>query len=300
MDVTVLGCGSAVPTQSRHQSGHYLQVNQFAYLIDCGEGTQSRMMEFGCKMMRIRAIFITHAHGDHYFGLPSLLSTMALFAREEPLQIYAPFNLTTILEEMLYQSPEGLPYQIDCQTINSEECKCIYSDSQVEVYTLPLEHSIPCCGYKFVETPKRSKFDTQHPLFHSFSPADLRSLLDGQNVIIEGVPVQPEEVFLKSRPSRSYAYCSDTRPNLGLSEVLSAVDLLYHEATYCSDLQHLAESTFHSTAKEAAEVALRAHAKNLLIGHFSSRYRHLDTQLTEARSVFPNTSLALEGQKYKV
>ncbi len=259
-DITILGSNSASFAYGRHQTAQLLVHNHHYYLIDCGEGTQLQMQLMGLKGNRINNIFISHLHGDHYLGLMGLISTYHLTGRRAPLTVYGPKGLNEIITIQLRYSETVLQYPLSFVEIDSRAHSPIYENERLEVWTLPLEHRIPCCGFLFKE----------------------------------------KEAEESGIPPRSYAFCSDTKYNAGLASLIEGVNLLYHEATFLDELADRAKATFHSTASEAAKIADAAQVGKLLLGHFSSRYKDLQPFLDEAGAIFPNTELAEEGKTIRV
>jgi ribonuclease Z len=299
LQVTILGSGSATPTLRSHPSAQVIQIGSEAYLIDCGEGTQYRLLEMHLRPSRLKGIFITHLHGDHYFGLFGLLTSMSLGQRLEPLHLFGPRGLNDVLTEIFRQSDTRLSYLLHFHEIDAQHPGLIYDTPLFSVSTLPLRHRIPCTGFLF-----REKTGQRNLLKEKISPSmtheQLRALKDGQDVVNERGQVlySHEDYTLPPRPPGSYAYCSDTIFRPDLVPHLLGVSCLYHEATFLDEQAERAQKTFHSTARQAAQLAKEAQVGKLLIGHLSSRYPDSSTFLEEARSVFPQTAMAVEGQTY--
>jgi ribonuclease Z len=300
-ELTILGSASATPMLGRHHTAQVLTVGRELYLIDCGEATQARLMEQRIRFGRINQIFISHLHGDHFFGLFGLLGTLQLQGRTEPLQIFGPAGLDEILTTQLRCSGMGLAYDIDFQLVDTERHQRIFADAQVEVYTLPMRHRIPCCGYLFREQPRRPRL-VKESLPAALTPEQLQALSRSEDLRDEAghVWLRHADVTTPAPPPRAYAYCSDTVYQESLAELVRGVDLLYHECTFLHDMLDRAQQTGHSTARQAGQLARLAQVKQLLIGHFSSRYRDLQPLLTEARREFEPTELALEGLTVQV
>lgn len=300
-EVTILGSSSATPVYNRNPTAQLLNCNEKFYLIDCGEGTQQQLIKFGIKASKIDYIFISHLHGDHYFGLIGLLSTMHLNGRIKAMHIFAPLALREILELQFKHSDTHLRYEIIYHVIETSQSEVIFENGDVLVETIILNHRIPCTGFKFTEKKRLRKLVVEK--------------LEAANVPIEYYPILKRgvdltlpngEVYLNidyttdSATPKSYAYCSDTLMNNSYFEVISGVDTLYHEATFLHEMLDRANETYHTTALQAAEVAIKVNAKKLLIGHFSSRYKTLGPILDEAKTLFENTELALEGNTYQI
>ncbi|WP_373515441.1 ribonuclease Z [Persicitalea sp.] len=300
-EVTILGAGSATPTLSSHASAQAVQVGSDYYLIDCGEGTQYRLLDQKIRPSRLKGIFITHLHGDHYFGLFGLLTSLSLGSRTEDLLLFGPKGLSEILTEVFRQSDTRLSYYLDFQEIDAGNPGLIYDAPSFSVSTLPLRHRIPCTGFLF-----REKIGERNLIKEKLSPdmshEALRTLKSGKDVSGEagGILYSYEEFTTPPPPPRTYAYCSDTIFRPELVPYLKDVDCLYHEATFREDELARANKTHHSTAGQAATLAKEAGVGKLLIGHLSSRYAEVGPSLDEARSIFPDTYLAEEGTTYSV
>jgi len=297
-EVTIIGCGSATPGAGRHPSAQALTHFQDVFLIDCGEGTQDRLKTFDVKWNRINQIFISHLHGDHIFGLPGLLSTFHLNHRERKLQIIAPIGLKEPLELLLNTPGEKLSFEIEWIELGHAGALKVWENERVEVVAVPLDHRIPTYGYIFQEKEHLRKILVDElSKFPLLNHHQLRSLKRGENVTLEdGVVVPFELVTEKQLNTRSYAYWSDTRFHAEYASFLKGVTVLYHEATFLHSLQEKAIITFHSTAKEAAELAHICGASKLLLGHYSSRYAIVHEHEKEAKEVFSNSMAVEEGQ----
>ncbi|WP_439879808.1 ribonuclease Z [Pontibacter sp. MBLB2868] len=300
-ELRILGSSSATPSANRHHTAQILTIGNQYHLIDCGEGTQMQLMLYKIKHQRISSIYISHLHGDHYFGLPGLLSTMHLQGRQAPLHLFGPPGLSEILSLQLKYSGTNLCYKLVFHELDTSSYKKIFEDKQITVHTVPMEHRIPCCGFLFREKQKpRPLIKDKLPAF--LTPPQLVRLKWGEDIQDEqgNVLVQNHEVTMEPKRSRSYAYCSDSRYKPDLLPYLCNLDLLYHEATFTNELRERAEYTFHSTARQAAELAAAAQVNQLIIGHFSVRYKDLTPLLEEAKEVFPQTNLATEGSVFNV
>ncbi len=308
-----MGTASALPTANRYPSAHILTVRERLFLIDCGEGAQMQMRKFGVSFSRIDYIFISHLHGDHLFGLFGLLSTMAMSGRVASLHIYAPQGLQRILNFFMDEFGEGIKYQIEFHPIQCKEPVQIYDSKQVEAFAFPLVHRGETYGFLFRE--KTPQLNVKKHLIepYNLSLYDIARLKEGKDLVRtatftdeSGEIVEYEETFKNSdftylpyKP-RSFAYCTDTLPFKRLSGWIKGADLIYHDSTYTNEYAELAKTTFHSTSEAAACCAREAGAGKLVLGHYSSRYKSLDTMLQEAKDVFPNTSLAKEGMKFEI
>jgi ribonuclease Z len=296
-ELKILGSSAATPSANRHHTAQVLTIGNQLNLIDCGEGTQMQLIRYKVKHQRICNIFISHLHGDHYFGLFGLLSTMHLQQRSSPLNIFGPPGLAELLTLQFKYANTFFCFKINFQDLDASAHKLIYEDKFITVHTLPMEHRISCCGFLFREKPKlRHLVKSQLP--EGLTPAQLVGLQHGQDLLDENGQVWLPNAAVTSPPSRSrsYAYCSDTRYKEDLLPYLEQVDLLYHEATFLDELRERATYTYHSTARQAATLAGKAGVKRLLLGHFSARYKDLTPLLLEAKAIFDNTHLALEGK----
>lgn len=298
---TSLGCASALPTVNRFPSAHVLNVHERLFLIDCGEGCQIQLRRYGFSFLKISEIFISHIHGDHIFGLCGLLSTMSMIGRTAPLFIYAPASFSELLSSFMKFFGSSFQYEIVHVIVSGDEPEIILETKKSEVLSFPLNHRVDCYGYLF-----REKEPMRNVYKHLIEPNkltlyEIARLKEGQDVVREsGQVLINNEFSYKPYVPRSFAYCSDTAPFKALPLFVKDVDLLYHEATFGSDLEAMAAKTLHSTAQQAANCALKASAKKLLIGHFSSRYKSVDKLLDEAREIFPECYIANEGTEFEI
>jgi ribonuclease Z len=300
-ELRILGSSSATPSANRHHTAQVLTIDNQYHLIDCGEGTQMQLMQYKIKHQRICNIYISHLHGDHYFGLPGLLTTMHLQGRPTPLHLFGPPGLSEILSLQFKYSGTNLCFPLIFHELDTTFHKKIFEDKQITVYTIPMEHRVPCCGFLFREKQKsRPLIKEKLPSF--LTPPQLVRLKWGEDILDEQgqVLVYNKDVTMEPKRSRSYAYCSDTRYKPELLPYLRNVDLLYHEATFTDELRERAYYTFHSTTRQAAELASAAQVRHLLLGHFSVRYKDLTPLLVEAQEIFHKTDLAVEGSIFCV
>lgn len=297
----ILGSNSAAPAHNRHQTSQLLIVQNHTFLIDCGEGTQMQLIKYRIKAQKINHIFISHLHGDHYLGLMGLISTMHLQGRSSDLFIYGPPGLAEIITLQLQYSQTVLNYKIRFQELDTAVRKVIFEDAVLSVETIPLNHRIGCAGFLIREKAKKRRI-IKEKLPKDFSLQNILLLKNGEDIFDEdgNIEFRNEEMTLPPRKSRSYAYCSDTKYEENIIEQIKHVDLLYHEATFLSDREDRAMQTFHSTAKQAATIASKAEVGQLLLGHYSIRYRELQPLLDEARAVFENVHLAIEGESIEI
>ncbi len=297
-EVNILGCGSALPTTRHFASSHVLNIREKLFMIDCGEGTQLQLRRSKLKFSRLNHIFISHLHGDHCFGLMGLLSTFDLLGRTAAMHIYAHPDLESILGMQLDYFCKKMDYEVVFHPINPAKVETIYEDRSVSVTTIPLIHRIPTCGFLFSEkkTPDHIKRDMID--YYNIPTYDINRIKNGEDYVLEdGTIIANNRLTTPSTPPRKYAYCSDTLYHRPIIEQVKGIDLLYHEATFADCDLSKAQTTFHSTALQAATIARDADVKQLVIGHFSARYEDEDVLLKEAQSVFSNTILATENLK---
>ena len=293
----ILGNNSAVPAHDRNQTAQLLQLDNQYILIDCGEGTQMQLSRFNIRLGRIKTVLISHLHGDHYFGLIGLISTMHLYHRNDKLTIFAPPGLEEIINLQLRASETTLNFELEFITLDHVGSKVILKEEQFFIEAFPLDHGITCYGFLIKENPKQWRIDkTKIP--EKILIQEIVQLKQGKDVLNPdgSIKYKLEEYTLPPRPSRSYGYCSDTRYNQGIISYIKEVDLLYHEATFADDMKDRAALTLHSTASEAASIASKAGARKLLLGHYSTRYKDLTPLIEEARLVFKESYLSKEGE----
>ena len=297
--LTILGNNSALPAFGRNPTAQVLQTSNEHYLIDCGEGTQMQLTKYKIKKSRIHHIFISHLHGDHYFGLIGLLTSMGLMSRKEDVHLHAPPMLEQIIQMQLNVANTQLPYKIFFHPLGEEGI--IADTHSLSVKAFKVHHRIDCWGFLFREKKNKRSIDAARVKAYEIPASFYDQLQKGVNYINKkGTIIPNEEVTIEGPVAKSYAYCADTLFNPELAEKISGVDLLYHETTYLHDLEERAADRFHSTTRQAGEIAKKGAVKKLLIGHFSSKYEFLDEFLTETTAVFPNTELALEGTCYRI
>lgn len=296
LSVHILGCGSALPTTKHNPSAQALTLRGKVYLVDCGEGTQLQIRRQGLHFGRIHTIFISHLHGDHCFGLPGLLSTLSMLGRTGELHIHGPEGLTEYIDAHRKSFLAECSYEIITHEHDYRKSEVIHEDPSLCVRSLPLSHRIPTMGFLFEERCAARHLDKPAVDFYQIPRCCYPAILLGESYTAQDGSIIPNNRLTKpGRIPRRYAYCSDTEYFPNLIEQVRGVDLLYHEATFGEDLRARLATTAHSTAREAATIALKAEVKRLLIGHYSSRYTDVTPLLDEARSVFPNTTAAQEG-----
>lgn len=299
--VTILGCGSALPTRINYPSSQLLELRDKQFLIDCGEGCQIRMRQYAVKTNRLNHIFISHLHGDHCFGLIGLLSSFGMLDRTADMHIHAHPDLEKILCAQLDYFCEGMPYKVFFEPINPSRHELVYEDRSVEVYSIPLKHRVPCCGYLFAEKERERHIIREMIDAYQVPIREIARIKQGADFVTEdGRVISNERLTTPASPAIRYAYCSDTAYSEKIIPWIEGVDCLYHEATFDSSLLPRAKETMHSTALQAAEIARMARVRQLIIGHFSARYTNQQLLLDEARSVFEATTLAKDGGVYKI
>ncbi|MBX2876467.1 MAG: ribonuclease Z [Saprospiraceae bacterium] len=299
-EVQLLGTNSALPAFGRHPTSQILSIQKYKYLIDCGEGTQMRFQKFGVKPGRMNQIFISHLHGDHFYGLIGLLTTLGLIGRKRPLDIFGPDGLEEIIRVQTKYAGGDPPFSIQFHTIDTEKHQLIFENNHITVHSIPLDHRVPTSGFLFREKPKErkmigSKIEEYQIPFRAIPAikkgADFTNA-DGQRIANALLTEDPS-------PPRSYAYCSDTRYKEDIIPLIEGADMLYHESTFQEDLVAKTIPTGHSTALQAAQIAKRAKVGRLILGHFSSRYENINSFAEEARTVFPEVVAGVEGEIYR-
>ncbi|MBO7313984.1 MAG: ribonuclease Z [Alistipes sp.] len=299
--VTILGNSSAKPTPKAHPSAQVVNLNEQYYLVDAGEGVQQQLIRRGISPLRLRAVFISHLHGDHCFGLFPLIATLGLEGKRTPLDIYAPAPMGDILEYHKKFFWDDLPYEVKWHEVKTtEHCK-IFENKTLEVWSVPLRHSIPTAGYHFKEKEPQLNVDKFKITKYNLSISQIVAAKRGEDIELSSGEVIPnsELTYIPFKP-RSYAYLSDTNYSAKAAERVKGVDLLYHETTYAQSEEMWAKGRGHSTTFDAAKVALKAEAKRLIIGHFSSRYKDHAVLRDECRTIFENTDIANEGDTFTI
>jgi len=300
-EVTILGSSSATPIHNRNPSAQALNINEKLYLIDCGEGTQQQMLKFDVKASRIEHIFISHLHGDHYLGLVGLLSSLHLNGRKKPINLYCPELLKEIIDIQLKSSETELQYEVAYRFTDSGKAEVILENQDIIVETIPLDHGMRCTGFLFSEKKRLRKLIKEKIDEYNIPVEYYTALKKGADYVAsDGRVFKNETLTTDSATPKSYVYCSDTLYNEQYFDQISNATLLYHEATFLNNMLDRANETHHTTALQAGQIALKTHAKRLLIGHFSARYKTLNELLDEARSVFPDTELAVEGKTFSI
>jgi ribonuclease Z len=297
--VTILGNNSAVPAFDRHPTSQVVTYDGSNYLVDCGEGTQIQMINYKIRRGRISHIFISHLHGDHYFGLIGLITSFGLLNHQQDLHVYGPSPLNEIIELQLKVSDTRLPYQLHLHTI--EAAGILVETEKIKIQTFQTNHRIECYGFSFTEKKSLRRIDAEKARLQDIPLNFYDRLKNGEDYIRkDGSIVSNESVTIAADPGKVYAFCADTKYDETIIPHIANADMIYHETTYLDNLRERAEDRFHSTSKQAAAIAKKANVKKLLVGHFSSKYDTLEEFELEAREIFPNTELALEGVAYQI
>ncbi len=297
--LTILGNNSAIPAFGRHPTAQVLTHEDQVYLIDCGEGTQQQLAHYRVKRSKINHVFISHLHGDHYFGLIGLITSMGLLGREHPLNLYGDPILKTIIDLQLKAADTTLRFPL--HFIPVTQPGVLVNTPKMEISCFEVSHRIPCRGFLFREKKFPRKLVPAKAIEAGIPPKFFPELQLGKDYVNEaGITIPNGEVTVPASPGRSYAYSADTIYDETLAEKFAGASLLYHEATYLHDLKDRATERYHTTARQAGEMALKSGVKKLLLGHFSSKYEDLSPFLNEAGTVFENVELALEGVTYRI
>ena len=299
LQLTILGCHSATPRVNAHPTAQYLEINNSHFLIDCGEGTQRQMRKYKVGFSKINHIFISHLHGDHFFGLIGLISTFGILNREKELHIYGPKGIKEVTNLQLKVSKTYSKFDIIFHELTSKNSELIFEDDKVIVTTIPLHHRVYTNGFLFREKPGLRKLHIENvQQYPEIQTCDYHNIKAGKDVVLEnGEIIKNGELTLPPTKTKSYAFCSDTSYKEDIVPIIKEVDLLYHEATFLSDREDLAKKTKHSTAKQAAQIALKASVNQLVIGHYSSRYKSIELFKEEAEKIFLKVVLAEAGKK---
>ena len=297
MKLLILGCNSATPFENSHTTSQVLEVKNHLFLIDCGEGTQIQLRNQKIKFSRIKHIFISHLHGDHFYGLVGLISTFRLLGRTSDLNVYGPKGIKEIITLQLKLANSWTNYNLFFHELDSKTSQIIFEDDDLLVKTIPLDHRVYTNGFLFQEKSVKRRLDMQKIEDFNIKPYDYQNLKLGKDLITEeGKIIQNQSLTLEPHPVKNYAFCSDTSYNESIVPLIEFVDLLYHEATFLDSHANLAKKTKHSTAKQAAKIAKLSKVKRLILGHFSSRYKDKSQFITEAKSVFDKVELASDGK----
>ncbi len=296
-----MGCYAAAPGAFKNPSSQVLDIRNRLFLIDCGEGTQVALRRNKIKFSRIKNIFISHLHGDHFFGLMGVITTFSLLKRTAPLTIYGPKGIKEVVLLQLKLSQGFTSYPLYFKELESKTATVIYEDDEVMVTTIPLKHRIYANGFCFQEKQGERKLDINAALNHNIDKAYFNKIKQGGNITLDsGEVILNEDLTEDPPPPKSYAYCSDTAYKPAIAEQIQGATMLYHEATFLDSHEHLCKPTGHSTAKQAAQIAKDAQVGQLILGHYSTRYGHLNLFKEEAQTIFKNTYLADDGAVFEV
>jgi ribonuclease Z len=299
--VTILGSSSALPTLHRFPTSQVVRLNEQLFLVDCGEGTQIQLRKYGFKVGRINHIFISHLHGDHIYGLPGLISSLALFGKKGELHVYAHSDLPMMMDGMMKFMNEITDLKVKYHPLNFKRSSVLFEDKRIRITSFPLKHRISCCGFLFQEMPSPLHLDKKALKIYDIPVSQRSNIKNGSDlVLLNGTIIPNNQLTLPSTPPRKYAFCTDTVVCKEISPIISGVDLLYHEATFDSNLPELAKKTYHTTSVQAAGLAKLAGVKKLVIGHFSSRYKSPVSLVEEARTIFPESYAANDGDCYEL
>ena len=300
MKLTILGCYSATPRTNTNPTSQVLDIKNHVFLIDCGEGTQVELRRHKIKFNRIKHIFISHLHGDHFFGLVGLISTFRLLTREADLHIHGPKGIKEIITLQMKLADSWTNYKLIFHELTSKESKLIFEDDKVEVHTVPLNHRVYTNGFLFKEKSNERKLNITAAENENIDVSYYRKLKQGFDVVNEdGKLIKNETVTSDGKKAMSYAFCSDTMYDESIVPIIKDVDVLYHESTFLEKNEKLAAPTKHSTAKQAATIAKKANAKTLILGHYSTRYDDLNEFIEEASPIFNNVELAKDGKVFE-
>jgi len=299
--LTILGSSSALPTSERHPAAHVLNIHERFFLIDCGEGTQMQLRKYRIRLGKLHHIFISHVHGDHVFGLYGLLSSLSLLGREYPLHVYAPAHFEAHLRQHLADFDIYLGYELVFHPLHHSRSEKIYEDDRITVETLPLKHRVPTLGFLFREKPRPRNIYPDMIKKYNMSLKQIRQVKNGSDLELDnGTRVLFDELTYSKHVPVSYAYCSDTVYTESFLEKIRNIDVLYHEATYDGTMKKRAVETGHSTSLQAATLARKAGVGKLIMGHFSARYKQIEPLVEEARTIFPHTVAAVDGETYEI
>ena len=296
MKLTILGCYSASPRNNFHTTSQILEIGGDLILIDCGEGTQMQLRKMKIKFSRIKNIFISHLHGDHFFGLIGLISTFRLYGRSDDLNLFGPVGLKEIIDLQLKYSNSWTDFKINFHELDSKKSVLILDNAKFQVTTIPLRHRIYTNGFLFVEKNKVKKLNIININKYSINYTEFNKIKNGEDITLnDGSKIRNSELVIEPKKNSSYAFCSDTIYHEEIICLLKNITFLYHESTFLEIDKDLAKKTLHSTASDAAKIAKSANCQKLLLGHFSSRYKNLEKFIDESSKIFKNVDLAYEG-----
>lgn len=300
MKIKILGCYAATPRTITNPTSQVLEIKSHMFLIDCGEGTQVQLRKHKIKFSQIEHIFISHLHGDHFFGLIGLISTFMLLGREKELHIYGPKGIKEAILLLLKLGNAYTSYNLFFHELTSKESEVIYEDEKVKVTTIPLKHRVYTNGYLFEEKNTERKLNIDAILNYNIEKLYYNKIKLGGDITLDNGSIIPNsELSFAPEEAKSYAFCSDTLYNEDIIPIIKKATVLYHESTFLESESHLAEKTMHTTAKQAAKIAKLADVKHLLLGHYSTRYGNIELFRTEANEIFENVLLADDGLEYE-
>ncbi len=301
MKLTILGCYAATPRTITNPTAQVLEIKNQMFLIDCGEGTQVQLRKHKIKFSRINHIFISHLHGDHFYGLVGLISTFMLLNRENDLHVYGPKGIKELILMQLRASGSYTGYQLFFHELEGTESEIIFEDEKVVVKTIPLKHRIYTNGYLFQEKNQQRKLNIEAVEKYKIDTCYYQKIKFGGAITLEdGTIISNKELTFDPDPEKSYAFCSDTVYNEDILPIINEVDALYHESTFLESEAHLAEKTMHTTAKQAASIAQKARVKTLIMGHYSTRYGNIELFKEEAQTIFNNVILGDDGKEIEL
>jgi len=300
MKLHILGCYSATPRILTNPTAQVLEINNHMFLIDCGEGTQVQLRKHKIKFFRIKHIFISHLHGDHVYGLVGLISTFKMLKREAALHVYGPKGIKELITTQLKLSNAWTDYPLHFHELSSLESELVYEDEKVTVRTIPLQHRIYCNGFLFTEAPNDRKLNLNAVMNYNIDKAYYNSIKKGKDITLKSGELIVNRLLTHNpEPSKSYAFCSDTKYNEEKIPIIENTTVLYHESTFLDSHEHLCEFTGHSTAKQAAIMAKKANVGSLILGHYSTRYGDINLFVEEAKTIFENSLLAEDGKSFE-
>jgi len=300
LKLTILGCYAATPRTLTNPTSQVLEIKNRLFLIDCGEGTQVQLRKNKLKFSKINHVFISHLHGDHFFGLIGLISTFALLGRVTDLHIYGPKGIKEIIELQLKLSNSWTNYKLFFHELESKKSEIIYEDDKVVVTTIPLKHRVYTNGFLFKEKVGERRLNMNAVLEFEIETCYYQNIKNGKDVTLDdGRVIENHKLTFDPIPSLSYAFCSDTKYNVDVIPIIENATILYHESTFLQSEEHLAAKTMHSTAKEAAKIAQKANVKHLILGHYSTRYDSISLFKEEAKTIFEDVLLADDGKSFE-
>lgn len=300
MKLTILGCYAATPRTLTNPTSQVLEIRNRLFLIDCGEGTQVQLRKNKIKFSKINHVFISHLHGDHLYGLIGTISTFSLLGRTTDLHIYGPKGIKELILLQLKLTESWTTYSLFFHELESKESEVIFEDNKVIVKTIPLKHRVYTNGFLFQEKPAERKLNVEAVQQYDIHVAYYQKIKNGGNVTLDdGTVIENEKLTFDPEPTKSYAFCSDTVYNEEIIPIIANTDILYHESTFLDSEARLAEKTLHSTSKEAATIALKANVKQLILGHYSTRYDGIERFKEEAETIFPNVLLGDDGVSFE-